>query len=219
MHGLIPWFAKNDVAANILMVLIILSGLYVLQTKIAVDMFPEFETNTVSVSMSLRGASPQEVEEGLTIRIEEAIQDLNGIERIRSTAREGSTSVNIEVEDGYDVKDLLDEVKIRVDAINNFPVEAERPLVSTPQRRFDAIGIVLYGDYDALTLRRYAEDIRDEVANLPEITQVAVENTLPFEISIEIPEISLFPGGSTTGLIRERSTRTIPRGEQKVKIR
>ena len=191
MHGLIPWFAKNDVAANILMAVIILSGLYVLQTKIAVDMFPEFETNTVSVNMSLRGASPQEVEEGLTIRIEEAIQDINGIERIRSTAREGSTSVNIEVEDGYEVKDLLDEVKIRVDAINNFPVEAERPLVSTPQRRFDAIGIVLYGDYDALTLRRYAEDVRDEVANLPGITQVAVENTLPFEISIEIPEISL----------------------------
>ncbi len=191
MHGLIPWFAKNDVAANILMALIILSGLYVLESKIAVDMFPEFETNTVSVNMSLRGASPEEVEEGLTIRIEEAIQDLNGIERIRSTSREGSTSVNIEVEDGYDVKELLDEVKIRVDAINNFPVEAERPLVSTPQRRFDAIGIVLYGDYDALTLRRYAEDIRDEVANLPEITQVAVENTLPFEISIEIPEISL----------------------------
>ncbi|MEL0069147.1 MAG: efflux RND transporter permease subunit, partial [Gammaproteobacteria bacterium] len=191
MHGLIPWFAKNDVAANILMAIIILSGLYVLSNKIPVDMFPEFETNTVSVSMSLRGASPQEVEEGLTIRIEEAIQDLNGIERINSTAREGGTTVNIEVEDGYDVKDVLDEVKIRVDAINNFPVEAERPLVSTPQRRFDAIGIILYGNYDALTLRRFAEDVRDEVANLPGITQVAVENTLPFEISIEIPEISL----------------------------
>ncbi len=191
MHGLIPWFAKNDVAANILMAIIILSGLYVLSNKIPVDMFPEFETNTVAVSMSLRGASPQEVEEGLTIRIEEAIQDLNGIERINSTAREGGTTVNIEVEDGYDVKDVLDEVKIRVDAINNFPVEAERPLVSTPQRRFDAIGIILYGNYDALTLRRFAEDVRDEVANLPGITQVAVENTLPFEISIEIPEISL----------------------------
>lgn len=126
MHGLIPWFAKNDVAANILMAIIILSGLYVLSNKIPVDMFPEFETNTVSVSMSLRGASPQEVEEGLTIRIEEAIQDLNGIERINSTAREGGTTVNIEVEDGYDVKDVLDEVKIRVDAINNFPVDTQR---------------------------------------------------------------------------------------------
>ena len=197
MHGLIPWFAKNDVAANILMAIIILSGLYVLQNKIPVDMFPEFETNTVSVSMSLRGASPEEVEEGLTIRIEEAIQDLNGIERINSTAREGGTTVNVEVEDGYDVKDMLDEIKIRVDAINNFPVEAERPLVSTPQRRFDAIGIILFGDYDALTLRRFAEDVRDEVANLPGITQVAVENTLPFEISIEIPEISLRKYGLT----------------------
>ena len=144
--------------------------------------------------LSLRGASPQEVEAGLTMRIEEAIQDLNGIERINSTAREGSTSVRIEVEDGYDVKEMLDEVKIRVDAINNFPAEAERPLISTPQRRFDAIGIILYGDYDALTLRRYAEDIRDEVANLPGITQVAVENTLPFETpaSLAISSVEAF---------------------------
>ncbi|NNJ72915.1 MAG: efflux RND transporter permease subunit, partial [Enterobacterales bacterium] len=191
MYRLIAWFAKNDVAANILMGVIVISGLYVLKTQIPVDMFPEFETNSVQVRSVLRGASPQEVEEGLTIRIEEAIQDINGIERITSTSSESSSSVRIEVEDGYDVREMLEEVKIRVDAISNFPVEAERPLITTPQRRWDAIGIIIYGDYDQLTLRRYAEDIRDEVANLPDITQVAVENVLPFEISIEIPEYSL----------------------------
>jgi multidrug efflux pump subunit AcrB len=197
MNGLIAWFAKNDVAANILMAVIILSGLYVLNTKIPIDLFPEFETNTVQVRMALRGASPQEVEEGLTIRIEEAIQDLNGIERLTSSSNEGSASVTVEVEDGYDVREMLDEIKIRVDAINNFPVEAERPLVTTPQRRFDAIGIILYGDYDQLTLRRYAEDIRDEVANLPEVTQVALDNVLPFEISIEVSEYALRKYGLT----------------------
>ena len=191
MYKLIAWFAKNDVAANLLMAVIIISGLYVLKTQIPVDMFPEFETNSVQVRSVLRGASPQEVEEGLTIRIEEAIQDINGIERITSTSSESSSSVRIEVEDGFDVREMLEEVKIRVDAISNFPVEAERPLITTPQRRWDAIGIIIYGDYDQLTLRRYAEDIRDEVANLPDITQVAVENVLPFEISIEIPEYSL----------------------------
>jgi len=197
MHSLIAWFAKNDVAANILMVMIVISGLFVLKTQIPIDMFPEFEVNTVRVSMSLRGASPQEVEEGITIRIEEAIQDLNGIERLTSVSNEGGASVTVEVEDGYDVREMLDEVKIRVDAINNFPVEAERPLVTTPQRIRDAIGIVIYGEYDALTLRRYAEDVRDEVANIPGITQVRLDNVLPFEISIEVSEFSLRKYGLT----------------------
>ena len=197
MYGLIAWFARNDVAANILMVVIMLAGLYTLKTAIPFDMFPESDIDTVSVKMSLRGASPQEVEEGLTIRIEEAIQDLDGIERINSASTEGNATVIIEVEDGYDVRDMLEEVKLRVDAINNFPADAERPLVSTPQRRIDAIAVILYGDYDALTLRRYAEDVRDDIANLPEVTQVVLDNVLPFEISIEISEYDLRKYGLT----------------------
>lgn len=188
---MIAWFAKNDVAANILLFVIMLSGLYVVSTQIPVDLFPEFEQRQVQVSMTLPGAAPQEVEEGITIKVEEAIQDLEGIRQITSQSREGSASVNIEVEEGYDVREVLDEVKIRVDGINNFPVEAENKLVQVPQRRRDAIGVVLYGDYDAMTLHRFAEDIRDELANLPTVSQVEVGNSLPFEIAIEIPEWSL----------------------------
>ncbi|TQV75653.1 efflux RND transporter permease subunit [Aliikangiella marina] len=188
---MIAWFAKNDVAANILMVTIVIAGLYTLKNKIPVDMFPEFEINTVQVATVLPGASPQEVEEGITIRIEEAIQDLDGIREISSNSSEGSSRVTIEVSDGYDVNEMLDEVKNRVDAVNNLPVDAERPLVTTPQRRFEAIGVMLYGDYDALALRRFAEDVRDEIAALPEVTQAVVDNTLLFEISIEVPEWAL----------------------------
>lgn len=191
MHGLIAWFARNDVAANILMVVIMVTGLYTLSTKIPIDMFPEFEVRNIEVNMTLPGASPQEVEEGLTIRIEEAIQDVNGIRQITSRSSEGGASVNIEVEDGYDVQELLDEIKIRVDAINNFPADAEKPLVTKDQWRRDAIGVILYGDYDAVTLRRMAEDIRDELVNSPKISQAEVDNTLPFEISIEVPEWAL----------------------------
>ncbi|MEE4245641.1 MAG: efflux RND transporter permease subunit, partial [Kangiellaceae bacterium] len=191
MHGLIAWFARNDVAANILMAVIMLTGLYTLSEKIPIDLFPEFEVNTVQVNTVLPGASPQEVEEGITIRIEEAIQDLPGIKQITSRSNEGSASVTIEVEDGFDVREMLDEVKIRVDAINNFPVEAERPLVTVPKRTRDAIGVVMYGDYDALTLRRIAEDVRDELAALPQVSQVTVDNVLQFEIAIEIPEWAL----------------------------
>ena len=188
---MIAWFAKNDVAANLLLVVIMLSGLYVVSTQIPVDLFPEFEQRQVQVSMTLSGSSPQELEEGITIKVEEAIQDLEGIRQITSKSREGSASITIEVEEGYDVREILDEVKIRVDGINNFPVDAENLLIQVPQRRRDAIGIVLYGDYDAITLRRLAEDIRDEVANLDAISQAEVGNTLPFEISIEISPLSL----------------------------
>lgn len=188
---MIAWFAKNDVAANLLLVVIMLSGLYVVSTQIPVDLFPEFEQRQVQVSMTLSGSSPQELEEGITIKVEEAVQDLEGIRQITSKSREGSASITLEVEEGYDVREVLDEVKIRVDGINNFPVDAENLLIQVPQRRRDAIGIVLYGDYDAITLRRLAEDIRDEVANLDAISQAEVGNTLPFEISIEIPPLSL----------------------------
>jgi multidrug efflux pump subunit AcrB len=188
---MIAWFAKNDVAANILLVVVMLSGLYVMNTRVPVDMFPEIEVRNVNVSMSLPGASPQEVEEGITIKVEEAIQDLEGIRQISSTSREGGATVSIEVLDGYDPRTLLEEVKIRVDAINNFPIDAENLLIQVPQWRRDAIGVVLYGDYDAVTLRRMAEDVRDELAQLDAVTQAALDNTLPFEMSIEIPEWSL----------------------------
>ncbi len=188
---MIEWFAKNGVAANILLMLVMLSGLYVMTTKIPVDLFPEFEQRRVSVSMTLPGASPQEVEEGITIKVEEAIQDLEGIRQLTSQSREGSASITLEVEEGYDVRELLDETKIRVDAISNFPIEAENLLIQVPQWRRDAIGVVLYGNYDPLTLRRFAENTRDEIAALDAVSQVEVDNVLPYEISIEIPEWAL----------------------------
>lgn len=188
---MIAWFAKNDVAANILFFVIIISGIYVATTQIPIDLFPEVEQRNVRVSMVLPGASPQETEEGITIKIEEAIQAIEGIRQITSQSLEGSASVTVQVEEGYDVREVLDEVKIRVDGVNNFPVEAESLLVQVPQWRRDAIGVVLFGDYDNMTLRRVAENVRDELAGLPEITQVEVDNVLPFEISIEIAEWAL----------------------------
>ena len=188
---MIAWFAKNDVAANILFFVIIISGIYVATTQIPIDLFPEVEQRNVRVSMVLPGASPQETEEGITIKIEEAIQAIEGIRQITSQSVEGSASVTVQVEEGYDVREVLDEVKIRVDGVNNFPVEAESLLVQIPQWRRDAIGVVLFGDYDNMTLRRVAENVRDELAGLPEITQVEVDNVLPFEISIEIAEWAL----------------------------
>ena len=188
---MIAWFAKNDVAANILLVMIMLAGAYVMLNKVPVDLFPEIESRSVRVSVTLPSASPQEVEEGITIKIEEAIQDIEGIRQINSQSSEGRSSVTLNVEDDYDVRDILEEVKIRVDAITNFPVEAENLLIQVPQWRRDAIGVMIYGDYDALTLRRMAEDVRDELVQLSEVSQASIEDVLPFEMSIEIPEWAL----------------------------
>jgi multidrug efflux pump subunit AcrB len=207
---MIAWFAKNDVAANILFFVIIISGIYVATTQIPIDLFPEVEQRNVRVSMVLPGASPQETEEGITIKIEEAIQAIEGIRQITSQSVEGSSSVTVQVEEGYDVREVLDEVKIRVDGVNNFPVEAESLLVQIPQWRRDAIGVVLFGDYDNMTLRRVAENVRDELAGLPEITQVEVDNVLPFEISIEIAEWALrqydISLEQVAGILRQNST-------------
>jgi len=207
---MIAWFAKNDVAANILFFVIIISGIYVATTQIPIDLFPEVEQRNVRVSMVLPGASPQEMEEGITIKIEEAIQVIEGIRQITSQSLEGSASVTVQVEEGYDVREVLDEVKIRVDGVNNFPVEAESLLVQVPQWRRDAIGVVLFGDYDNMTLRRVAENVRDELAGLPEITQVEVDNVLPFEISIEIAEWALrqydISLEQVAGILRQNST-------------
>lgn len=206
---MIAWFAKNDVAANILLVVVMLAGLYFMSAKVPVDMFPDFEVRSVNVTMSLPGASPQEVEEGITIRVEEAVQDLEGIRQMTSVSQEGSASITIEVEDGYDVRELLDDVKIRVDGIANFPIDAENLQVQVPQRRRDAMGVMLYGNYDALTLRRLAEDVRDELAALPEVSQVELNDALPFEMSIEISEMVLRQYDLTleqvAGILRENS--------------
>ncbi len=188
---MIAWFAKNDVAANILLVMVMLAGFYVMSTQVPVEMFPQSESRRVNVSMTLPGASPQEVEEGITIKVEEAIQDLEGIRQINSQSREGGASVTVEVLEGYDVREMLDEIKIRVDGVSNFPIDAENLQIQVPQWRQDAIGVVLYGDYDTLTLRRLAENLRDELAALPDVTQAELDNTLPFEMSIEIPELVL----------------------------
>lgn len=124
--GIIAWFAHNSVAANLLMWIVLIGGLFsaVLINK---EVYPPFELNLLNISVAYPGAAPQEIEEGINIKIEEAIQDINGIKKVTSVAREGIGTISIEVEDGYDVQNLLDEAKLRLDAISTFPVNIEKP--------------------------------------------------------------------------------------------
>ena len=124
MKSLIAWFANNGVVANLLMLIIIALGVMAV-FSVNQEVFPEFEAETISVSVPYRGAAPEEVEEAVSVRIEESIQGLEGVKRITSTSSEGAASVMVEVETGYDTRELLDDVKARVDAISTFPLETE----------------------------------------------------------------------------------------------
>jgi multidrug efflux pump subunit AcrB len=109
---MIEWFARNSVAANLLMVAIVMSGLITIFSRMNLEVFPDSEPDSISVLVTLRGANPEDIELGVAVRIEEAIQDLEGIDEIRSVSREGSTNVTIEVNEAYNAREMLDDVKI-----------------------------------------------------------------------------------------------------------
>jgi multidrug efflux pump subunit AcrB len=194
---MIAWFARNSVAANLLMVLVICAGAHAIMNRLVLEVLPEFESEVVRVQVSYRGATPSGIEEGILIKIEEAIQDLQGIEELRSSASEGSGTVSIEVEKGTDPRILLDDVKGRVDAISTFPEEVERPIYSIPVRRREVIGVVVSGDFPEHELRTLGERVRNELLALKGVTQVELTEIRPYEISIEVSEESLERYGLT----------------------
>ncbi|MFP3364972.1 efflux RND transporter permease subunit [Pseudoalteromonas sp. SIMBA_148] len=185
---MIAWFAKNHVAANLLLVTLLLLGLFSLSTKIPLEVFPSFETDMISVNVSLRGSTPEDVEQGVTIRIEEAVQDLEGIKQIFSRSSEGSGSVTIEVETGYDPRELLADIKSRVDAINTFPADAEKPIVALAERIREVIAVTVSSDYGEKETREYAETVRDQILRLPNVTQVELSGVRDYEIAIEVSQ-------------------------------
>ena len=134
MNGVIAWFARNGVAANLLMLTLLALGIRSAFFVMPVEGFPEFDLDEINVSVSYRGATPEETEEGVVLKIEEAIKDLEGIQEIESRASEGRGTVRIEVESGYEPREVLDDVKNRIDAINTFPDETEKPVIRLAQR-------------------------------------------------------------------------------------
>ena len=188
---MIAWFAKNHVAANLLLISIVLSGLFSVSTQIPLEVFPSFETDTISVSVSLRGSTPEDVEQGVAIRIEEAVQDLEGIKHITSRSSEGSASVTIELDNGYDPREMLADIKSRVDAINTFPVDAEKPIVALAERKREVIAVTIASDYGEKETREFAEHIRDQLLTLPNVTQVELSGVRDYEIAVEVSQDTL----------------------------
>jgi multidrug efflux pump subunit AcrB len=162
----------------------------------------------VTVSVPYRGATPAEVEESVVIRVEEAIQDLQGIKKIISTSSEGRGSVRVEVDKGYDSRELLDDIKNRVDAINTFPVETEKLVFSLARPRGEVITVVLSAEMSEGDLHELGELVRDEIVNLPGITQVALTGVRPYEVAIEVSERTLQQYGLTLSDVADAIRRT-----------
>ena len=190
MKDLIAWWVKNPVAANLLMIAIILMGITG-HFKLQREFFPEVTANGMSVFMAWQGASPRDIEEQLVTRIEEAVDGLDGIDYIESTAREGSAEVNIRTKVRADYERILDEVKIRIDGINNFPSDAFRPQVFRWDARADYMYVAMHGDIDRLTLQRMATELRFEISKLPGAQLARQISKIPEQVTIEVSEKSL----------------------------
>ena len=162
MKGWVSWFASNHVAANLMMLFIIIAGTVTAFTM-KLEIFPDLEMDTITVSVIYTGASPAEVEEGVIRRIEEKVASINGIRNIDSTARENLGIIMLEVEDGFDIQEVLDEVKAEVDRITTLPEESEKPVVRQTVRRSQVISLALYGNVPEATLKRLTEQARESI--------------------------------------------------------
>jgi multidrug efflux pump subunit AcrB len=186
----IAWFASHRVAANLLMLGIVVGGLLTLPT-ITREVFPDITPEILTVRVAYPGASPDEVEATVVTRIEDAVEGLIGVRRVTSTASEGSALVTAELFTDADPSRVLAELKARIDAIPSFPEETDKPVVEWPLIRRQVINVAVSGDAGERTLKDTAERVRDEIAALEGITHVEVSGARRDEISIEVSESAL----------------------------
>ncbi len=190
MRGMVAWFARNAVAANLLMIVAFIGGMLAFN-RMEREMFPVVAVAGATVSVAWIGASPQDIEEQIITRIEEVVADIDGLDRLVSVAREGGGSVNIRGRDDVDMQDFINEIKLRVDQINNLPRAAFQPQVRQWTQRNWYFGMVVHGDVDKRTLKRLADQVRDDIAELPGGELAQVQGVLDEEVSVEVSETAL----------------------------
>ena len=203
INGMIAWFARNSVAANLLMIFIVLMGVNGIINRLPVEVFPMFTPDEVEVRVTYRGATPEQMEESIVIPLENIVADLPGIEEIKSSAREGRCTIEIEAESDYDPRVLLEDVKSRVDSLNSLPDGIEPPVVRIEEHLHEVVTLIIYGKMSEYDLRKLGERIRDEVGRLEGISRVEMRGLRNYEINIEVSETVLQEHGLTLQQVAE----------------
>lgn len=187
MKGLLAAFARNVVFSNIVLLLIFVAGMMATSNLVR-ENFPELSFDTISVAVAYPGADPEEVEEGITRKIEKAVQGLEGIKEVTTYSQEHLAAAVIEVKQGFDVKEVLNRVRSAVDGIPTFPINAEKPIIQELTSGDPVMLLYLQGDMDERRLKEWSERVREELMAIPVITRVEKFGTRDYEISIEISE-------------------------------
>ncbi len=212
--GPISWMARNPIAANLAMIILLAGGIWTAITM-QKEVQPRYELDFVDVSVSYPGAAPEEVEQGILLPVEEAIRGVQGIQELTSTAREGSGSINLELVAGVNRMRVYQDVDQAVSQIQTFPVDAEEPRVRLRSWQRDVKEIGLFGDVDVWTLRQLGERIRDQLLNQPFITQVELSNVPAYVTHVEVSQDVLREYGMTLAQVAdliEQSSRDVPAG-------
>jgi len=215
----IHWFVHNPVAANLLMMFFLAGGGIALY-GIYQEEFPSIQIDVVQVTVAYRGAAPEETEQGVCIRIEEAVEGAPGVNRIRSVSVEGACVVSIEIATGFDPNVVQVEIKNRVDGLSTLPAESEKPVVKVLTEVSDVLQIAVAGDVDERTLRVLGQQVRDDIAALSGVSQVQLEFSRPYEISVEVSEETLRRHGITFDEVAEavrRRSFDLPGGSVKTR--
>lgn len=189
-HPFITWFATNPVVANILMLSILAAGVFT-AFHIRKEGFPAFAAESVTVRVPIRGGTPEDVERGVAIKIEEAIEAVDGIDHVRSVSTDNIATVTIDAKEGYPIGKLLDDVKIRVDAIPSFPEQAEKPIVTESKRSGNVLWVEIYGNVPEAVRKEAARKFRDALLREKSISKVETFGSRDYEISIEPSEEKL----------------------------
>lgn len=201
-RGPLAWMVHNRVTPNLLMLVLLLGGL-LMTTQIKKEVFPEFQMDLVTVTVALPGASPEEVEQGVVLAIEEGVRGLEGVEEVVSTAAESLATVMIELQSGVDRQKAYQDIQQAVDRITTFPDDAERPQISLNNRRREVLEVQLHGNVSEQVLRAAAEQVRDRLLADRDLTQIDLLGAREMEIQVEIPAATLRAHGLTLGQVAQ----------------
>ncbi|HAI10880.1 MAG TPA: AcrB/AcrD/AcrF family protein [Phycisphaerales bacterium] len=189
-HGPVAWMVHNRVTPNILMLVFLVGGLF-MTTKIKQEVFPEFTLDIVTVRVPYSGSSPEEVEQGIILAVEESVRGIVGVKEITATAAENIGTVTLELDEDADAQTVYQDIEQEVSRITTFPEEAEKPVVTLAARRREVLDLQIYGNASEWVLREIGEQVRDQLLQADGITQVDFDSVRDFEISIEIPQENL----------------------------